>query len=826
MDKRYEHKQAEPLAQEKWQTEKTYKAENNPGPLYSIDTPPPTVSGRLHIGHIFSYTQTDIIARYKRMMGFSVFYPFGFDDNGLPTERYVEKKHKVRAHTMPRSEFMELCLKETHTTENEFKKLWQQVGLSVDWDHCYSTIASSTRKIAQESFIQLYKKGFVFRKYEPALYCIACRTSVAQAELDNMQQESFFNDIVFKDKAGNELIVGTTRPELLSSCVALLYNPSDTRYQHLNGTHATVPIFKNEVPIVQDELVETDKGTGLVMCCTFGDKTDIVWYKKFNFPYKQSIGFDGKWAKNTGILAGLNTTNARTTILQELHKHNLLRTQKPITHTVNVHERCKKEIEYVALSQWFLNILEHKKLFLQQAESINWYPRYMKARYINWVENLSWDWCLSRQRFYGIPFPAWHCDSCDYIILADSNDLPIDPQETACTKKCLNCGGSSFKPDTDVMDTWNTSSLTPYICYKLFNNKTKSALSDPKINSFLPMSLRPQAHDIIRTWAFYTIVKTTLHHNTIPWKDIVISGHVLSDTKEKLSKSKGGGKLAPETLLKQYPADVIRYWTASGSLGQDIAFSENQLKIGRRLLTKIWNAFRFLKPHIIDVDQTTTITDLGTVNEWIMHKASDCFTDYNNYFNNHEFGLALSRLEKFFWSDVCDTYFELIKHQLFNPTEYSEKSLTATRWTLYQIGLRILQLYAPYLPHITETIYGLLYSKKQLTTSIHQTHYKNIQQSYLFDESVITMNTVIEITSSVRKLKTHEQLSLKTPLEILTICVQSDEQHDAAKSLEQLICGVTQATKIRYLSKKSSTPTSLQQVNDQWHATVALDKAT
>jgi len=374
MDKRYNHEEYQKIAKQKWQEEKTYSLESNPGDLYSIDTPPPTVSGTLHIGHIFSYTQTDIIARYKRMSGYSVFYPFGFDDNGLPTERYVEKKRKISSIQMPREEFIKICLEETHEAEKKFKELWQQIGISADWDSCYSTISTQVRKISQESFIELYKKGFIYRKKEPALYCTTCFTSVAQAELDDLEVSTQFNDIQFLATNGEKLIIGTTRPELLPSCVALVYNPADPKYQHLKGTKAIVPIFNYEVPILEDELVDMQKGTGLVMVCTFGDKNDIAWFKKFNLPYRQSIGLNGKWTEITGPLQGLKVHAAREKILQLLKEQNLLLNQKPVTHSVNVHERCKKEIEYILLSQWFIKILEFKDKFIELGNQINWHP--------------------------------------------------------------------------------------------------------------------------------------------------------------------------------------------------------------------------------------------------------------------------------------------------------------------------------------------------------------------------------------------------------------------------------------------------------------------
>ena len=751
MEKKYDHIQCETNAQQQWNAEKTYTLENNPGPLFSIDTPPPTVSGKLHIGHIFSYTQTDILARFQRMAGNAVFYPFGFDDNGLATERFVEKKHDIRGHAMKRSDFIALCTKESHEAAEQFKALWQKMGLSADWRLVYSTISDSTRKISQQSFIELFDKGYLYRKQEPALYCTTCRTSVAQAELDDKEEASFFNDIIFKDSDGNDLIIATTRPELLPACAAILFNPEDLRYKKLHGKTATVPLFGHTVPILPDELVDIDKGSGLVMVCTFGDKTDIIWYKKHNLPYLQVIGFDGKCTENAGFLQGLAVAAARIAIIDKLKENNLLYAQKMITHSVGIHERCKKEIEFIIVPQWFISILPYKKDFLDAADEINWYPQFMKSRYVDWVENLAWDWGISRQRFYGIPFPAWHCNDCDHIILADVNQLPVDPQETDYGKPCPQCSSLRISPDTDVMDTWNTSSLTPYICEELYINypsihslrehsgrteKEQAIESDSeKMNTppfalsaavgsvskgnFLPMSLRPQAHDIIRTWAFDTIVKSWMHNKTIPWKNIVISGHVLSDKKEKISK-KDGTAMDPLQLLERFPADAIRYWTASAKLGQDTSFSEEQLKIGQRLITKLWNAFLFAQPHISDGVSTTMPEDIGLVNKWLLHTISTRFAQYHDYLEHNEPGLALGVLEQFFWNDFCDNYIELIKNQLFNPQEYEEKTVAATRWTLYHVGLRLLQLYAPYLPHVTETIYQKLYKKHEHTASVHQ----------------------------------------------------------------------------------------------------------
>jgi len=824
MDKRYDYSSFEKKMQELWEKEKTYTRENNPGPLYSIDTPPPTVSGALHIGHIFSYTQTDIIARYKRMSGYSVFYPFGFDDNGLPTEKYVEKKLKINAHKIGRSEFITKCLEVTKEVEQQFKNLWQSVGLSVDWSICYATISEPVRKLSQESFLLLYKKGYIYRKYEPSLYCTSCRTSVAQAELDDEEKASFFNNIIFKTEDGHDLLIGTTRPELLPSCVAVLYNPKDDRYKYLKNKKAMVPLFGQSVAILEDEKVDIEKGTGLVMVCTFGDKTDMEWFKKFKLPYRPSIGFNGKWRRETGILAGLKAKEAREKIIQELEKQKLLVDKKPISHVVNVHERCKKEIEILAMPQWFLKIVEYKQKLIELSDKITWYPSFMKARYIDWVENIGWDWCLSRQRFYGIPFPVWHCKDCSQVLLPEIKDLPIDPQETAYPgKTCSTCKSENIIPDTDVMDTWNTSSITPYILYPYFDKEVTDPFQSKKISEFIPMGMRPQAHDIIRTWAFYTMVKSWMHNKTIPWKAIVISGHVLSDAKQKISKSKGGGPLDPEKLIQEKSADAVRYWTASGGLGKDISFSENQIKIGQKLVTKIWNAFRFIHTHIADINkQETQQIKLDLVSEWILDEITNCFDQYKKYFEEQEFGHALQTVDTFFWSNFCDNYLELIKDRLFNPTNYKEDVIIATKWTLYSVGLRILQLYAPYVPYVTEAIYQTMYKDQEGINSIHQTKFGSIQTKYTFAGSPEKMESIIALISQIRKLKTKHQLSLKTELDSLEIYSLNQDKLKNFRKNEQLIRGITKSHIIELKNQKLDE-SRLEKVCDKLKAFISID---
>ena len=564
-----------------WNDFEIYKTNNSidSKKLFTIDTPPPTASGSLHIGHVFSYIQTDIIARYKRISGFEVFYPFGFDDNGLPTERYVEKELVINSYNYSRSDFTKICLNEVNKLHEKYTNLWKILGISSDWRKCYSTINPEIQKISQQSFIELYKKEYIYKKDEPALYCTMYRTSVSQADLETIEKEIYFTQLKFKLKDSNEyILIATTRPEMLAGCVAIFFHPDDIRYKKYENQIAITPIYNKEIKILPDDKVIQDKGTGLVMCCTFGDQLDIFWFKKHNLPYIKLIELDGKMSEVTVCIAGKSIKDAREAILEKLKNENYIESQIKINHNVAIYERSKREIEYIMLKQWFVKILPYKQKFIELANQINWYPEGMKQRYINWVENLEWDWCISRQRFFGIPFPVWY-DENENIILPDINDLPIDP-----IKDSPKINGK-FIADTDVMDTWNTSSITPFICENLYSN-----LSNNNINNFFPMSMRPQAHDIIRTWAFDTIVKSWMHNQEIPWKDIVISGHVLSSDSQKISKSKDNSPLDPLNLIKLYSADSIRYWTASSKLGIDTVFSEDKLKDGNRLLIKLCNA--------------------------------------------------------------------------------------------------------------------------------------------------------------------------------------------------------------------------------------------
>lgn len=751
LDKRYDFRESEKNLQDFWKEHAIYRYDDqSTRETYSIDTPPPTVSGSLHIGHIFSYTQAEMIARFHRMQGKNVFYPFGFDDNGLPSERLVERDAGISAHTLKRSEFIELCTATTQKYEEEFKALWQSLGFSVDWNLQYQTISPLSRRISQKSFLDLVHKGKAYLQETPVLWCTHCRTSIAQAELDAKEGETTFNTLPFMVD-GKELLIATTRPELLYGCVALFVHPMDSRYRHLVGKKATVPLYGFDIPILEDAGVSMDKGTGAVMCATFGDTADLEWYRQHKLPYRRVIKADGTLYEEIPLIGGLPVKKAREVILGKLREKGLLKNQESISHTVSVHERCGHEIEIIPSRQWFIDILSEKDRFLKAADEINWYPSFMKQRYLVWVENLKWDWCISRQRYFGVPFPVWYCKSCGAIQLASEEELPVNPLEASPKAPC-SCGSHEFIPESAVMDTWATSSVTP-----LINSHWREKDEKP----LLPMSMRTQAHEIIRTWAFYTIVKSLYHTGQLPWKDIMVCGFVMAKKGEKISKSKGNAALSPEALITTHSADALRYWAANSRLGTDTLFSEEELKISSRFLTKLWNASRFALMHLEDY-RGQKPEKLLPIDQWILERGQETLTAVRSAFSEYEVGSARQEIDSFFWNDLCDQYLEIVKDRLYKPEIHGAEERRSAQYALYQTLLTVLKLYAPFVPHITETIYQAYFKQFEKTISLHLTLWDKAEKPA---SGLLTFGSrIISLMTDIRRYKSERNLSLKTEL--------------------------------------------------------------
>ena len=772
LDKKYNALEKETKWLNYWKVNKVYEFKPDHREAYSIDTPPPTVNGKIHIGHIFSYSQTEMIARYKRLRGYNIFYPFGFDDNGLPSERLIEKEQGKKAHEIGREEFSKLCYETTDKYEEEFQDLFSKMGVSTDWDIHYKTVSPSTIKISQTSFLDLIKKGHCYHKESPALWCNECLTSIAQAELETKTIKTTFNYVNFKTvETSEEFTIATTRPELLPAIVCVFVNPNDEKNSHLIGMTAHIPVIDVNVPIMADEKVAIDKGTGIVMCCTFGDQTDIEWWKKYNLPLKYIFTENGRIAETVPNYGGLKIKEARKQIVEDLTKGGFIVKIEELEHEVQAHERCGREVEYSVMNQWFIDIMNHKADFIKIGNEIKWHPEHMHARYDEWVNNVAWDWCISRQRYFGVPFPVWYCKKCGAPVFARCEDLPVNPLvDKPHNDKCSKCGCMEFVPETDVMDTWATSSVTPLINMKYGE---KENLED----ILKPMSLRTNASEIIRTWDFYTIVKSFYHFGMRPWNNVMISGFVMANKGEKISKSKGNSKVEPIDLIAQYSADVIRYWAGSGRLGTDIVFSEETLLRGKKLINKIWNVSKFIEMHLADYEDKE-FNDYEYIDKWILGSFQEMEKGFIKYLDEYEVGLALNTLEKFFWN-FCDNYIEIVKHRLYRPEEFGDIPRYSGQKTVYTILYKLLQDFSIFFPFITEEIYQELYHDAK---SIHITEIKELNNN--FETEIKNGDLIMNIISQARGEKTINNVSLKTPIKNLNLSLNKELENAIKASIK------------------------------------------
>jgi valyl-tRNA synthetase len=753
---KYNFSQREEKWRKFWEKEKmfTFKYEEQK-PLFTIDTPPPYVSAdHLHVGHIMSYAQAEFIVRYKRMRGYNVFYPMGFDDNGLPTERFVEKKYKLDKSKIKRSDFIKICLKETQKGAQNYKKLWCDLGISVDWHKTYSTISPLATKISQWSIIDLYKKKALYRKKSPILWCPHCKTAIAQADLEDKKMKSQMNYIQFK--LGNKKVtIATTRPELLPACVALYVNPKDKRYLHLIGKKAQVPLFKNLVPIKSSEEVVKEKGTGMMMVCTWGDQEDLAKWKIDKLETRPLLEKDGRLNKLGKKYKGLKIKAARQKIIEDLKKGGYLIKQELIEHSLNVHERCDTPVELIQSKQWFIKIANLKKKWLEYGKKIKWHPTTMEKNYNLWVNSLKWDWCVSRQRYYGIPFPVWYCAKCKAPIFANEKDLPVNPiEDEPPLKKCPHCGHNKFIPETDVLETWATSSCTPFLLKELIKEEKQK-------KKFFPVSLRPNAFEIIRTWDFYSIVKSHYHFGKIPFKNIMISGHGQDEKGRKVSK-RLNNYVPSNKLLNDWGSDAIRYWATGASLGQNLRFNAKEIKKGKRTVTKLWNVGRFLAINSENyIFKSRRIpNNLEHSDCWIIEELNLAIQEITKAFDKYDYARARKKLDTFFWSKFADYYIELVKYRLNGN---AKKSRETALFVLYTIFFAVLKMYAPFLPFITEEIYQILFKKTERKKSIHlnswpeslkikcQVDIKDFQQA---------LNAIYEI----RRYKTSQGISLGSEL--------------------------------------------------------------
>ena len=820
-----------------WRDEQTYRFDRTVGRerVYSIDTPPPTVSGSLHVGHVFSYTHTDLIARFQRMRGREVFYPMGFDDNGLPTERRVQNYYGVRCDpsvpydpefTPPakpgkdqipisRRNFVDLCEKLTIEDEKGFEDLWRRLGLSVDWTHTYATIDARSRAVAQRMFLRNFARGNAYLAEAPTLWDVTFRTAVAQAELEDRERPGAYHTIGFPKSSGDgEVIIETTRPELLAACVALVAHPEDERYQALFGKTVRTPLFGVEVPVVAHRLADPEKGSGIAMICTFGDLTDVIWWRELNLPARAIVGRDGRLLADPPAavdsaagraayaeIAGKAVNGARARVVELLAESGALKGEpRPISHPVKFYEKGDRPLEIVSTRQWYIRNggrdEELRAALRARGAQLNWHPPHMRVRYENWVDGLNGDWLISRQRFFGVPFPLWYPLDADgeprydAPILATEDTLPIDPSTDVPPGYTADQRGvpGGFEGDPDVMDTWATSSLTPQIA--------SGWVDDPDLfDRVFPMDLRPQAHEIIRTWLFSTVVRSHEEHDCLPWSDAAISGWILDPDRKKMSKSKGN-VVTPMGLLEEHGSDAVRYWAASGRPGTDTAFDVGQMKIGRRLAIKILNASRFALGIAAGASQAagaapaaarpegtgqaarhargdaSADATLAAVTEpldrALLASLADVVDAATAAFDGYDYARALEVTESFFWT-FCDDYVELVKGRAYGGT--GEAGAVSAQATLAVALSTLLRLFAPFLPFVTEEVWSWWQAG-----SVHRARWPQAPELRKLAESAPPrqLEVVGVVLSAVRRAKSEAKVSMKAEVAASRVSAEPD----------------------------------------------------
>ncbi len=819
---KYDHVAAEEKWRQRWEERGIYRWDPTlpRERTFVVDTPPPTVSGSLHVGHVFSYTHQDLIVRYQRMIGKNIAYPMGWDDNGLPTERRVQNYLGIRCNPhlpydpewrpvpggrgdrveeVSRQNFIEACALVTAEDEKAFEHLWRRLGLSLDWSQQYATIDDHCRRVSQLSFLDLVQRGLVYQVESPTMWDVDFKTAVAQAEVEDRPQQGMFFDIRFGLEGGGELLIATTRPELLPACIAVVAHPDDERYQPLFGKHAITPLFGARVPIQASEYADPEKGTGILMVCTFGDAMDVEWWKASGLPLKQVLGRDGRLIPITfgegpfasvdpaaaqlayDELVGLGAKQAKKKVGDLLARPGsfpggdepaLVGKPQLVEQTVKFYEKGERPLEFVPTRQWFIKVLHHKRELLAQGDKIQWHPAHMKTRYQHWVEGLNQDWCISRQRYFGVPFPVWYPVTADgepdydHPIFADRSKLPIDPLAAAAPgfDESQRDRPGGFTADPDIMDTWATSSLTPQI-------QSHWGVDPERHARLFPMDVRPQAHDIIRTWAFYTIVKAWMHSGEVPWYHIVLSGWILDPDRKKMSKSKGN-VITPEDIIDDYSADAVRYWAARARLGTDTAYDPGVFKVGKRLVTKVFNASRFVLTQLDNAagggelpgpEQISEKLDLALVNRLrtVVEQASDALATF-------DYAAALQVTEESFWS-FCDHYLELVKLRSYaNEDTPGRRSAIATlSW-----GLKtFLRLLAPFLPYVTEEAWSWRFAGEGGARSIHVATWPTSAEVEAVPLPPVTgaFDAAVEVLTKIRGTKTAAQKSLRWPVARLEV---------------------------------------------------------
>ncbi|WP_297550594.1 valine--tRNA ligase [Thermococcus sp.] len=783
LPKNYDPNEIEPKWQKFWLDEKIYKYElDEKRPSYAIDTPPPFTSGTLHLGHVLSHTWIDIIARYKRMTGYNVLFPQGFDNHGLPTELKVEKEFGI-SKDQP-EKFLQKCIEWTWQAIEAMRNQFIRIGYSADWDLEYHTMDDWYKAAVQKSLIEFYKKGLLYQAEHPVYWCPRCRTSLAKAEVGYVEEEGYLYYIKLPLADGSGYVpIATTRPELMPACVAVFVHPDDERYKDVVGKKVKLPIFEREVPVLADEDVDPSFGTGAVYNCTYGDEQDVVWQKRYNLPVIIAINEDGTMNERAGPYAGLKTEEARKKIAEDLEKMGLLYKKEKIKHRVLRHtERssCMAPIELLPKKQWFIKVKDFTDEIVKVAKEINWYPEDMFLRLKDWAESMDWDWVISRQRVFGTPIPFWVCDNGE-IILPDEKDLPVDPRFDKPPRKCSD--GSEPKPVTDVLDCWVDSSITPLIISRWHDAIKGDEEGKRWFEHNFPTALRPQGTDIIRTWAFYTIFRTWVLTGEKPWKDILINGMVAGPDGRKMSKSYGN-VVAPDEVIPKYGADALRLWTALAPQGEDHPFKWETVDYNYRFLQKVWNIYRFAERHLEDFDPAKAPAELEPLDRWILSRLHRLIKFATEEMEKYRFNLLTREMITFIWHEVADDYIEMIKYRLYSDDEESKLKAKAA---LYELLYNTMLLLAPFVPHITEELYQNLFRERIKAKSVHLLEWPKFREDRIDENAEKLGELAREIVGAIRRYKNSHGLALNAKLK--HVAIYATDSYEMLKTIEKDIAG-------------------------------------
>ncbi|MCE8423321.1 MAG: valine--tRNA ligase [Candidatus Methanoperedens sp.] len=755
LPKEYDYNTIEEKWLKTWQDPMYYFDWNSQKPRFIIDTPPPYPTGNFHIGNALNWCYIDFVARYKRMKGFNVMFPEGWDCHGLPTEVKVEEAHSITKSHVSREEFRNMCVELTQTNIARMRKSLKRLGFSIDWSNEYITMEPAYFRKTQSSFVQMFNRGRIYQQNHPVNWCPRCETAIAFAEVEYDARDTALNFINF-----DMLKIATTRPELLAACVAVAVNPGDGRYGNYVGTEVKVPVFGHKVKVVSDKSVDPSFGTGVVMICTFGDKQDVKWWAEHHLPLRKAIDKTGKMTDLAGKYAGLSADECKKAIITDMKNSGILYKQEKLEQNVGLCWRCKSPIEILSEKQWFVKIIRED--ILNTANEIDWVPDFMKVRLENWIETMEWDWCISRQRIFATPIPAWYCKKCGKTKVAKEEWLPLDPTHKLPPEAC-ECGCADFRGEQDVLDTWMDSSISAL--------HVSGWLSDHPV--LLPAQLRPQGYDIIRTWSFYTILRAKALLDNKPWDTILLNGMVLGEDGHKMSKSRNNF-VVPEEVLKQHGADAFRQWAAiGGSTGSDIIFSWKDVVAGSRFLQKLWSIVRFSLPHISDRP-----AEFKPIDKWLLSKLNRLVKYATEKMDAYQFDETFKAIRGFSWDVLADNYIELVKSRLYGDIEGKE----AAQYTLFLAIDTISRLLAPFIPYFSEEVFSHI--KKE---SVHLQEWPKVDDSLIDADAEATGESMKEITSAIRRYKSEHGMALNAALRDIEIYSELTDVSDIAGAANSTI---------------------------------------